>query len=266
MALSGEVGYRSASLLQLGAVPGTGALALSLQIDYALLPQVDLAAIADLSGGVGQGPVGLSWLVLKPYWHNEGTDYAVRIAVDPASEGSLGFRQTDVAFLSTAALSPVLTSDFAIGVRRVRTGYDARLNPEVDVEMLEEVAVSSDLIDLDGRVRVVGQELHAAWGYNVLFDPGGSRVAFTLLGDFGGYTLIETGLEEAADREVLVSEERIQSGSAWLRGAVEWSRPSYQFAPFVSIPVVTWARVGDEFVRYGLRPDRARFGVSATLR
>lgn len=265
LAVSGEVGYRTASLLQ-PAVEGQqapGALALSAQLDYALHPQVDLSAIMDLSGGVGSGPIGLSWIVVKPYWHNDRTDYAVRIAIDPASEGSLGFRQTDVAFLSTASLSPTLTHDLAFGFRRVRTGYEDRpLDPEAGQGTV------SRLIADGARVRVIGQELHGAWGYNVLFDPAGSRLSLQLLAEAGDYTLLSAAAPEAPapGEEVAAEEERVRGGSGWLRGGLEFNRPSYQLAPYVTIPILTWADVRGEPVRHGPRPDRARFGVRVTLR
>ena len=268
VAISGEVGYRVPSLLQ-PAIEGQaapGALALSAQVDYALLPQVDLSAIVDLSGGVGQGPVGVSWVVVKPYWHNERTDYAVRIAVDPASEGGLGFRQTDVAFISTASLSPTLTHDLAFGLRRVRTGYDARPFSEETTLNAGDESVSRLFVDGD-RVRVIGQELHGAWGYNFLFDPAGSRLSILALAEAGDYRLLSTAappLTSAGDDGA--EEERVRGGSGWLRAGLELNRPSYQLAPYVTVPVVTWATVRGEPIRHGPRPDRARFGVRVTLR
>ena len=130
-AVSAEAAVRDADLLGV-ADPGTptSPLAFSGRLDYALLPQVDLSLVADLTGGVGRGPMGLSWVVVKPYWRNDMTDYAVRVAVDPASEGGLGFRQTDVAFLSTTMLSPEVSTDVALGIRRVRTGYTTSLDED----------------------------------------------------------------------------------------------------------------------------------------
>jgi hypothetical protein len=263
LAVSGEIGYRPASLLQ-PASEGqatSGGLALSAQLDYALHPQVDLSAIVDLSGGVGRGPVGLSWVVVKPYWHNESTDYALRIAVDPVSEGSLGFRQTDVAFLSTASLSPTLTHDLAFGLRRVRTGYETRALEEVDGG-----GSVSELIGDGERVRVLGQELHGAWGYNVLFDPAGSRLSFQLLAEAGDYKLLSTSSAPPLNPEAEGSEARVRGGVGWLRAGIELNRPSYLLAPFVTVPLATWAEVRGEPVRHGPRPDRARFGVRLTLR
>ena len=256
VAVSGELHYRSADLLQPAPEARVGnPFAVSVRLDYALLPQVDVSGIVDLSGGLGRGPVGLSWVVLKPYWHNDGTDYAVRIAVDPASEGGLGFRQTDVAFLSTSTLSPEWTSDFALGVRRVRTGFETTLLDEADA-----------FLRADGeRVRVIGRELHATWGYNAVFDPAGSRVSLALLAEAGDYTLVTSGPAQPPV-DSTAGEERVRSGIGWLQAGVEWSRPSYQIAPFLSVPLVTWAVVRGEPVRHGPRPDHARFGLRLTIR
>jgi len=267
LAVSGEVAYRTADLLRPGSGPAApNDLALSAQLDYALLPQVDVAAVFDLSGGIGRGPTGLSWVVVKPYWFNEDTDYAVRLAVDPASEGGLGFRQTDVAFLSSTTYGPALSSDFVIGLRRVRTGYT--LDPEAGLdgglglpadEPEGPGGLAAALAASDG-VRVIGREIHATWGYNVLFDPAGSHVAFALLVEAGDYRLIPTG--GVADE----GEERFRSGIGWLRAGLEFSRPSYQISPFLAVPVATWADVRGEPVRHGPRPDRTRFGVRLMLR
>ncbi len=261
-AVSAEAAVRDADLLGI-AEPGTPAspLAFSGRVDFALLPQVDLSLVADLSGGVGRGPMGLSWVVVKPYWRNEATDYAIRIAVDPASEGGLGFRQTDVAFLSATTLSPDVTTDVAFGIRRVRTGYTLAA---------EDVAgtAGGDALFAAGAgpdgVRVVGQELRVSWGYNVVFDPAGSRLALGLVAEAGDYALVRTGgpMGESA----ATGRERIRSGIGWLRAGLEFSRPAYQLAPFMSLPLVTWADVRGEPVRYGPRPEKLRAGVRVTLR
>ena len=270
-AVSAEAAVRDADLLGV-AEPGAPAspLAFSGRLDYALLPQVDLSLVADLTGGVGRGPMGLSWVVVKPYWRNEMTDYAVRVAVDPASEGGLGFRQTDVAFLSTTELSPDVSTDVALGIRRVRTGYTSA----VDEDGFATDGLAGDGFALAGRtagpgldgegVRVVGQELRVSWGYNVVFDPAGSRLSVGLVGEAGDYALVRTagaGADAATD-----GRERIRSGIGWLRTGLEFSRPSYQLAPFLSVPLVTWADVGGEPVRYGPRPEKLRAGVRVTLR
>lgn len=272
-AVSGEAAFRNADPLSVS-IPGTPTgsdLALTARVDYVLLPQVDLALVADLTGGVRRGAMGVSWVVVKPYWHSEMTDYAVRVAVDPASEGGLGFRQTDVTFLSTTAISPTTTYDFSVGIRRVRTGYstapvvqeDAFAPPSMPVAGL---AMLTDTVDPE-RVRLVGQEFRISWDGNALFDPAGSRITFGIAAEGSNYTLVrtrlmsqETGLEEAAGSE------RIWGGIGWIRTGVEFSRPSYQLAPFASLPMVTLASVQGESVRHGPRMSKVQFGLRVTLR
>ena len=273
-ALSGEAAYRDGDLLGLSE-PGTLApsdLSLSARLDYALLPQVDLALVADLTGAAQSGRLGMSWVVVKPYWHNEATDYAIRVAVDPVSEGGLGFRQTDVAFLSTTSLSPTVTSDLSLGLRRVRTGYsdaavDAGEGTAEDLSLA--VARLADADDPE-RARLVGQSVRASWGYNVLFDPAGSRLAFGLMAEAGDYTVVRTR-ETAFSGDAGVPEtegtsDRIRSGVGWMRAGVEFSRPTYQLAPFVSVPLVTWADVQGTEVRHGPRFQKLRVGLRVTLR
>ena len=112
-------------------------------------------------------------------------------------------------------------------------------------------------------MRVVGQELRVSWGYNVLFDPAGSRLSLGLVGEAGDYALVRAPGEDAVAEG---TRERIRSGIGWLRTGLEFSRPSYQFAPFLSVPLVTWADVRGEPVRYGPRPEKLRAGLRVTLR
>ena len=273
-AVSGEAAYRDADLIGFA---GTGALAdlsLSARLDYALLPQVDLALVADLSGAAQSGRMGISWVVVKPYWHNEGTDYAVRLAVDPVSEGGLGFRQTDVAFLSTTMLSPSVTTDLSLGIRRLRTGYTQVSGDAVVEPTTEDPLLASRAVLDDGLVQsqLVGQSVRGSWGYNVLFDPAGSRLTFGLLAEAGSYTVVETrepvveGEDPSGDRGAEESSDRVRSGVGWIRAGLEFSRPVYQLAPFVSVPVVTWADVQGESVRHGPRLEKFRLGLRITLR
>lgn len=273
-ALSGEAAYRDADLLD-RVQPGEPAppdLSLSARFDYALLPQVDLALVADLTGAAQNGRMGLSWVVVKPYWHNEGTDYAIRLAVDPVSEGGLGFRQTDVAFLSTTALSPTVTSDLSLGLRRLRTGYSDAVAVAAGGED-EEPVVPDIRLNVGTehlvRSRLVGQSVRGAWGYNVLFDPAGSRIAFGLVAEAADYSVLQAedrafeGGSEAPDEE---PSDRVRSAVGWARAGVEFSRPSYQLAPFVSVPLFTWADVQGDPVRHGPRVHKLRVGLRITLR
>ena len=275
-ALSGEAAYRDADLLDTvePGAPAPSDLSLSARLDYALLPQVDLALVADLTGAAQNGRMGLSWVVLKPYWHNEGTDYAIRVAVDPVSEGGLGFRQTDVAFLSTTALSPTVTSDLSIGLRRLRTGYSDPIPSAYD-EAGEVVVPDSRIVlgsDATVRSRAVGQSVRGAWGYNVLFDPAGSRLTIGLAAEAGDYAVVRTrstsgfASDGGAEAEEEPASERIRSGVGWVRTGLEFSRPTYQLAPFVSLPVVTWADDRGDAIRHGPRLSKVRFGFRVTLR
>ncbi|WP_412060813.1 hypothetical protein [Rubrivirga sp. IMCC45206] len=272
-ALSGEAAYRDADLLD-STEPGAPApadLSLSARLDYALLPQVDLALVADLTGAAQAGRLGLSWVVVKPYWHNEGTDYAVRLAVDPVSEGGLGFRQTDVAFLSTTALSPTVTSDLSLGLRRLRTGYSDPVPGEPLAEPDAELSPVASTFNLGSepvRSRLVGQSVRGAWGYNVLFDPAGSRLSFGLVAEAADYTILQTRDLDTVDPDPADEEssDRVRSAVGWARAGIEFSRPSYQLAPFVSLPVFTWADVQGDPVRHGPRLQKLRVGLRITLR
>ena len=278
-ALSGAVGYSDADAVGSSELGGGSNLSLSGRLDYAILPQVDLSLVADLSGGVGRGPLGVSWVVVKPYWHNDLTDYAIRVAVDPSSGGGLGFRQTDVAFLSSSTLGPTVSTDFAVGLRRVRTGFTRRDTPDDAVFEDDAPLVSADLQDpiassyaIAGiaaeRIRVVGQELHGSWGYNILFDPAGSRLSVGLEAEAGDYRLVSAGgfASPTGPRAEEGGSERIRSGTAWARMGAEFSRPSYQLSPFVSVPLVTWSDDQGEVNSYGPRPEKARLGLRITLR
>ena len=274
IALSGEVNYRSAGPFRQSAEDDRrGPLGLSFRLDYTLVPRIDVSAIFDVSGGLtsqlGGGPVRLSWIVVKPYWHNENTDYAVRIAVDPASEGGLGFRQTDIAFVSTSNLSPLISSDFAIGLRQAQVGYE-RLQVDEEPGGLGFPAAEPELV----RTRAIGREVHVMWGHNLHFDPAGSNFFLTLLGEAMDYDLVASrpfesdgvgdGTEEtAADREQRSS---YRGGVGWVRGGFELNRPGYQVSPYASVPMVTWVDAEGESDTWGPRFQNLRFGLRLTLR
>lgn len=272
-AVSGEIGYRAAGPFRQAAdADQRGPFALSVRADYALTRQIDVAAIFDVSGGLvsqlGGGPVRLSWVVVKPYWRNEHTDYAVRIAVDPASEGGLGFRQTDIAFLSSSDLSPLVSSDFAVGLRQAQVGFE-RLQVEEDGGgLLDPTAASSD--PEFTRIRAIGREIHLMWGHRLHFDPAGSNFFFTLLAEAMDYDLVESKLfggtpeEEEADGEE--DRGRYRGGVGWARAGFEINRPGYRFSPFVSVPMVSWLDTAAERGTRGPRVRNLRLGLRLTLR
>ena len=265
-AVSGEAALRGVGAAETGTATG-GNLSLAARLDYAVLPQVDLALVADLTGAARSGPLGLRWVVVKPYWHSERTDYALRLAVDPASEGGLGFRQTDVTFLSTTALSAAVTNDFSVGARRVRTGFSFASAEDV-VESPDDPTASPD----PRRERLVGQELRVGWGYNVLFDPAGSRLSIGVVGEGGTYSVIPSRvrvLGESGDADSVGpadDQRRVRTATGWLRAGIEFSRPSYQAAPFVSLPVLVWDDAESATDLPGRRLQRVQFGLRLTLR
>jgi hypothetical protein len=274
-ALSGQVNYQGAGPLgQASEAERPGPFGLAFRLDYALVPQVDVSAVFDVSGGLvsqlGGGPVRLSWVVVKPYWHNESTDYAVRIAVDPASEGGLGFRQTDIAFVSTSNFSLFVSSDFAIGLRQARVGYE-RLQVGEDDGTLGPDLASADPEFV--RTRAIGKEVHAMWGLNFHFDPAGSNVFVTALGEAMDYDLVTTRPFDAARGGELGEEgaeepeqRSYRGGVGWLRFGVEFSRPGYQVSPSVGLPFVTWVDATDEGGTWGPRLQSLRLGLRLTIR
>lgn len=275
-AISGEVGYNASGPFgQTADADRRGPLALSFRFDYALARQLDVSAVFDVSGGLvsqlGGGPVRLSWIVVKPYWRNEDTDYAVRIAVDPTSEGGLGFRQTDIAFLSSSDLSPLISSDFAIGLRHAQVGFE-RIQVDDGGGLIE-----PDLASADPEIthtRAIGKEVHVMWGHNLHFDPAGSNFFLTLMAEAMDYDLIEAQLfggetddEEGEDDEAGEgTRTQYRGGVGWVRTGFELNRPGYRFSPFVSVPMVSWLDLAGEGGTRGPRFDNLRLGLRLTLR
>jgi len=265
-AAQAEVSYRGAEPFSEGVAVG-GPLALSLRLDYALARSMDVAAVFDASGGVneasGATPVRLSWVVVKPYWRAGHTDYAVRFAVDPVTEGGFGFRQTDLAFVTTTDLSLHHVTDLTVGVRRAHVGIE-RLELEAGRRGDPHLSLSAGVV----RSRAVGTELHAAWGHRFLLDPGGSHAFFSLAAEAMDYDLVTTRLGAAPDDAPAAAdrEGRYRGGAARVRAGLEYSRPSFRVAPYVSVPA---ARIYEtEGVRraVGPRPTHARFGLRLMLR
>ncbi len=271
-ALTAEVSYRSAGAVQGDGLPASSNdLAFRFRFDYELAKRLDLGAIFDAVGGSGSRRVSLNWLVVKYYRYNaeSNSDYAFRLAVDPSSDGRVGFPQVDLAFLYTSALSPLLTTDFALGLRRVNIGY-LQLTPPPPIPA-DGNFVIRPRPQLLGT-RALGTELHGMMNYNFIFDPAGSNLFVDLLVEAGTYDLVETLLEantggNLADA-VEGSEETgdktsFRGGTFWSRFGVEFNRPSYQFSPFLAVPVQQWTPDADT----GDWPQaRLHFGVQFTIR
>lgn len=213
-------------------------LGVGFHFNYQLTSQVDIGAVVDAAGSSSGRSLSISWLSMKYYWTNDNADYAFRLAVDPSVDGQVGFPQLDLAFLSTTLLAPMLSTDFAIGARRIRMGYQRWISS----------AEERDIV----FTRALGYEVHAMLSYNLLLDPGGSNFFVSVRGEGGSYSLFETskrqmqveaatakrGEQPIAEAETWKTDYR--GGVVWLRGGISFSRPSYIVAPFVSVPVQQW--------------------------
>ncbi len=264
LAATGEVSYRTN-------VSGTppSAIGLSFRLDYRLTQRIDLNAFWDAAGTTspsdrapseGGRTIVLSWVGLKYYWSVDNFDYAFRLAVDPSSDGRVGFPQLDVAFISTRGFSPIFSSDFAIGVRRVRKGYREFIPVGwTDLEntpLVVDRKPRYDIVD----TRALGMELHFMWSYNLIFDPAASNLFVSLMGEGGQYSLFETqfgGAPRIPDTTDVEFDDELgatdyRGGVVWMRSGIEYNRPSYQVIPFMSIPLKQWAPDADELARMQL--------------
>ena len=125
-ALTAEVSYRNAGALQGDGLQAVEAdpLGVSFRLDYQLASRIDLSAVIDAAGNTTRRGLSLSWLIFKYYERSEQSSMALRLAVDPSFDSRAGFPQIDVAWLSTSYLSPLSSTEFAFGIRRVRLGYE----------------------------------------------------------------------------------------------------------------------------------------------
>ncbi len=274
-ALTGEVSYRSAGTFQGDGVPASSSeLAFRFRFDYELAKRLDMSAIFDAAGGAGTRQLSLSWLVFKYYRYVEesNSDYAFRLAIDPSSNGDLGFPQVDLAFIYTSLLSPVVSTDFALGIRRVNVGYAQLLPPEPISDDIFVIRPSPTLL----FTRALGTEFHVLLNYNLHFDPAESNLFIDFLGEFGSYDVVEAphhpntplniadlGSGEGAIIEEEEEETSYRGGTFWVRFGVEFNRPSYQISPYLGLPLRQWTpkTVDDEW------PEaRLHFGFQLTLR
>lgn len=278
-ALTAEVAYRASGSIQDGRQsPNTDPLGLSLVLDYQIGPSVDVSAVVDASSSIAGRKLTLQWLALKFYHRVEYTDYAFRLAVDPAFDGRVGFPQMDLAFLSTSLMTPNLSSDYALGVRRVRFGFEQLRREPVPVNLMSpSVVAPNDIV----YTRALGWEVHLMMQHSLLLNPARSNVFVSFLLDVGQYDLLETSLRstDGAQRAVLVESAKhlsedvepdpkdptvgasqYRGGVFWLRTGFEYNRPSYQVHPFIDVPLSQWSPEEG-----GLR-SRISLGVRLILR
>ncbi len=262
-AVTAEVSYRPAGLVRNEELP-TGAsdpLGVSVRLDYRLLPQFDVSAIVDASGSYAGRKLALSWIVLQYYRTVEMTDYAFRLAVDPSYDALTGFPQMDLAFLYTSLLAPNFSADYVLGVRRVNMGFQDWVRAEVPDDAFQHVAQTPGLEVI--FTRALGWEAHVMMQYAVLLNPARSNIFGSLVFEGGQYNLFENFRRPAEDTNRLNASieepetrtREYRGGVMWAQAGVEYNRPGYQLAPFVSLPFLQWASEDDisHRVHFGLR-------------
>lgn len=265
-AVAAELSYRPPGLFQADQAAvsnvATNAMGVNLRLDYRLGHNLDVGFYVDAVGNGTGRSLDLSWVALKYYKRMETDDFAFRLAIDPSSDGRSGFPQADLGFLYTTPLSATVTQDFAIGMRRVRIGFQELvaieappLNPGDPI--VSAPGASSELI----RGRSQGWEMHFAWSHNILFDPAGSNLFVSFMAEGGKYDLLEWTASSVGNPEDTRTSTQFTGGVLWIRSGLQVERPVYQFAPFVSIPVRQWAHPNDDWPR-----SRARVGVRLMLR
>ena len=263
IAATGEVSYRREVSGNIGS--STPSVGLSFRLHYRLSQRIDLNAFWDAAGTATGRTIVLSWVGLKYYWSVDSFDYAFRLAVDPASDGRVGFPQLDAAFISTKTFSPVFSSDFAVGVRRVRKGFREFVPAESAFPANGPIVVAPNSAAQFIDTRAMGMELHFMWSYNLIFDPAASNLFVSLVGEGGQYSLFESEFGGGGGTPVVPVEEGelgetdYRGGVIWMRSGIEYNRPSYQIIPFMSVPLKQWAPEDDD-------PLRMQMGLRLMLR
>ena len=279
-AVTAEVSYRNAGALQGDGIQSLEAdpLGVSFRLDYKLATRMDLSAVVDAAGNTTRRGLSLSWVILTYYERSEQASTALRLAVDPSFDSRAGFPQIDVAWLSSSFLSPLSSTEFAFGIRRVKLGYEQWFINEPNLSnsfLLQDITNEDPLrSELDVvYTRALGWELHLMLGYNFKFDPAGSNIFLSFLGQAGSYDLLETSYQEpflpeqfgltAAipfEREITESKDYV-GGVIWFRSGIEFNRPSYQILPFIGMPLQQWAPSNGSWPK-----ARRQLGVRLMLR
>ncbi len=278
-ALTADVAYRNAGPLQGEGlqVVEPNPLGLSFRLDYQFSQRLDLSAVVDAAGNsIGRG-LSLSWLVFKYYERSEASSFALRLAVDPSFDGRVGFPQIDIAWLSSSIISPLSSTEFAFGLRRVRLGYEQWVLGEPSLANgfvlhgVGSLPASRNNLDVI-YTRALGWEFHLMFGYNFKFDPAGSNIFVSLLGQAGSYDLLETSYEQpllgklnlaaatSFKQEITTSKDYL-GGVIWIRSGIEFNRPNFQILPYIGLPVQQWVPGEGDWPR-----SRRQVGVRLMLR
>ena len=229
------------------------AFAVGLRLEYAWSAALSGGMIVETNNEGNISDVSLNWLFLKYRYFKDGDDFALRLAVNPEGTGNIGFPQVDVAFLYSSSLTPLFTSDFAIGMRRVRMGFEEALpSKELVEDKVGGTFLAATPTDIQ-RVRILGQEIHLMMRYNVLFNPAGSRIFVSLYGESGEYERIAVSRRQQNSGEPVTEEEnRFMGGTLWFNTGIEWNKPAYQVAPFLNLPLLRWEQ-GNGATEVGVR-------------
>lgn len=278
-ALTAEVAYRNAGSLQGEElqVVEPNPLGLSFRLDYQFSKRLDLSAVVDAAGNSTRRGLSLSWLVFKYYEHSDTRSYALRLAVDPSFDGRVGFPQIDIAWLSSTLVTPLASTNFAFGVRRVRLGYEQWVLAEPGLStgfVLHGTGpFSGSRNNLDVvYTRALGWEVHMMFGYNFRLDPAGSNIFVSLLGQAGNYDLLETSYEQpllgalnldaaTSFRQEITTSKDYVGGVVWARAGIEFHRPGFKLMPYMGLPLRQWVPGEGNWPR-----SRRQVGVRFMLR
>ena len=224
-AVSGDVAFRPSATAPDASALATDAFVFAGRLDLRLGRLIDVGALVDASSqGVGR-TLQWSWATARYAWTtDDGGAQAFRLAVDPGTDGSVGFPLVDFAFFSTSAQAQPLATNFGIGVRRVQRGYQ-RFVPVVS---------QAPSADFDVRFeRAFGWELRATLAAGYVFDAAGSRLYASVTGMRGVYDL-QTLADSTTGTAAATRE--LRSTAAWVQLGVAFDRPSVRLAPYVRVP------------------------------
>lgn len=242
-----------------------GGLGLSFNVDYEVAPQLDFSVVFEALGGASGNVATLSWLSLKQYWHDNGTDYAIRLSFDPhptPTGGTIGLRQIDLAGILTSRVGRDVSFDMTGGVRRVRIGYERLLadNTPIVVEETDVVGPTTDV----AFTRASGGEMRLQTQLNYHFDQASSHFFVAALYEGGRYDLVENYLSALLGGGGRSDRSHFWGHVVRVRTGVRWNRPSYQLAPFISFPAADWK--GGNDLLDGQGRQRTLVGLRLTLR
>ncbi len=267
--ITAEASYRLNSFLTSDEIADTGLssasdpLGLNFRVEYHLSRQLDMGIYVDAVGNTAGRSLDLSWITLKYFQRYENVNYAIRLAVDPASNGGAGFPQMDLGFLYHTFHSPTVSSDYAIGIRRVQMGFQQLI--KTTPQLLDEddaIIAKPDPERQLLRSQALGWEVHLMGGYNFIFDPAGSKLYVSVMGEGGSYDLVEWVVDDLDPGGGARISRNFSGGVIWLRSGIELNRPSYLISPHISIPFKQWATsAGDDWPR-----STAYLGLRLTIR